>query len=1136
MERERGGVAVCVNCDTGVVLIWTRHFLVGLLSLAMGLAVIAVLAIGGLQLLMTRGPLPLPQLETYVARQINIRLSGETLSIGAISLGSGAGGMANRVILKEVTLRGADNKALLTVPEIRTDFSLMNLVRGTIAPSQVEIRGTRIKLIREMDGSIRLLRLTDAGEFVLEGDLLAQLDTILGREEFKRLQSIAFRDTRVNVQDRRSGRTWQVSDSLLTLTRESDEFALRAELDVGARTGEKTRIIATAKHRIGEKQADFRLQFANSVPEDIADMVRALDWLRMLDTRVSGSLTATVNQTGVVGALNGVLDLGQGQLRQTPSSVPVAFDQAKVYFSYDKTQDRLSFTQVTVDTTSGTLRSEGYATLQRGPEGFVQSMSGQFRFDNLQLHRPELFAAPLNLDAVSVDYRLSFAPLSIEVGAMTVHDGDGVYHISGKSVAETDYWVNRYDIEINSADRGRIMAFWPLKAIPKTRTWLVENIQNGRVNNFRGGLRSQGGKFTYAFNFEVDDAQVRFMKTMPELRNAHGFGYLTNKDLRIDIQKGHLIAPDNTRVDLVSGSFYIPDIQSRPAIGQIELVATGGVQAALHLLDVEKFKFLQKVGLSPDVATGDVRVSGDLQVALSKEAKPEDILFNAKVEVQNLQSDTLIKGHVLRGQGVVVQANEKGLEMNGPVTLDGVPMQAKWTLGFGPLASKGSRVEALVGLSDKNLKGLGIELPKGSISGETPAKVLVNIKKDETPTYTVQSNLVGARLKVPALQWNKSPKTAGNLILKGSFGRTPTVDLVSLSAPGMKATGNITFKQSGAMKALQLSELQAGRWLKSTAKIEMISKGNARITLTGGSADLRNFNIGAGTGSDGTGGSPVDIRLDRLTIITGLALTDFTAKLRPGKGISGTFSGKVNGGTRVTGKLLPHKYGTAFDIRAKDAGRVLASADFMKNVYGGDMWVVIKPRAKAGEYDGSLEVKRTRMTSTSAMAGLLNGISVVGILQQLEGEGIHFSTVNGHFLMRPNGVQLKDISAVGPSMGMTLDGWYNSTSKTVDFEGVTTPLYALNGLFERVFGKLSGRKKGEGLFSFTYRMKGSADNPKVTVNPLSILTPGVFREIFRRKVPIPTREGRGKKLAKGIVEDKAKANVGNKQSDAKDLR
>ena len=44
-------------------------------------------------------------------------------------------------------------------------------------------------------------------------------------------------------------------------------------------------------------------------------------------------------------------------------------------------------------------------------------------------------------------------------------------------------------------------------------------------------------------------------------------------------------------------------------------------------------------------------------------------------------------------------------------------------------------------------------------------------------------------------------------------------------------------------------------------------------------------------------------------------------------------------------------------------------------------------------------------------------------------------------------------------------------------------------------------RPGEGLFGFTYRLTGKADNPQVSVNPLSILTPGMFREIFRRPAP-----------------------------------
>jgi hypothetical protein len=61
--------------------------------------------------------------------------------------------------------------------------------------------------------------------------------------------------------------------------------------------------------------------------------------------------------------------------------------------------------------------------------------------------------------------------------------------------------------------------------------------------------------------------------------------------------------------------------------------------------------------------------------------------------------------------------------------------------------------------------------------------------------------------------------------------------------------------------------------------------------------------------------------------------------------------------------------------------------------------------------------------------------------------------------------------------------------------GVVSPIYLLNGI-----GSVLTRK-GEGLFGFAYRLKGTAADPDVSVNPLSILTPGMFRDLFRAPAP-----------------------------------
>ena len=66
--------------------------------------------------------------------------------------------------------------------------------------------------------------------------------------------------------------------------------------------------------------------------------------------------------------------------------------------------------------------------------------------------------------------------------------------------------------------------------------------------------------------------------------------------------------------------------------------------------------------------------------------------------------------------------------------------------------------------------------------------------------------------------------------------------------------------------------------------------------------------------------------------------------------------------------------------------------------------VVIVPRPGKGNYDGTLDIRNVRIKGNNALVSLLNAISVVGLLQQLDGSGIHMSTVDGQFALRDGAV------------------------------------------------------------------------------------------------------------------------------------
>jgi hypothetical protein len=82
----------------------------------------------------------------------------------------------------------------------------------------------------------------------------------------------------------------------------------------------------------------------------------------------------------------------------------------------------------------------------------------------------------------------------------------------------------------------------------------------------------------------------------------------------------------------------------------------------------------------------------------------------------------------------------------------------------------------------------------------------------------------------------------------------------------------------------------------------------------------------------------------------------------------------------------------------------------------------------------------------------------------------------------------------------------------LDLEGTIVPAYTINSILGEVplLGPLIVGRKGEGIFGFTYRISGGADNPDVAVNPLSALAPGFLRRLFEFDSKLPDKGEKSK--------------------------
>uniref|UniRef100_UPI003A8D4FD7 AsmA-like C-terminal region-containing protein n=1 Tax=Celeribacter sp. TaxID=1890673 RepID=UPI003A8D4FD7 len=224
------------------------------------------------------------------------------------------------------------------------------------------------------------------------------------------------------------------------------------------------------------------------------------------------------------------------------------------------------------------------------------------------------------------------------------------------------------------------------------------------------------------------------------------------------------------------------------------------------------------------------------------------------------------------------------------------------------------------------------------------------------------------------------------------------------------------------------------------------------------------------------------------------SLTGVSANLTQSGGLRGTFAGQLNGKAAVSGTLAPGRYGPTVTLTSRNAGRAVEAAGLLDKGAGGTLAMTLTSLPEDDSYAGAVTITNIRAQSAPELAELLSLISVVGLLDQLAGgQGILFTSTEARFTIKPGRVLIHSASAEGPSLGISLDGIFDTAASTMDLQGVISPVYFLNGIGQVV------AKKGEGLFGFTFNLTGASDAPKIAVNPLSILTPGALRGIFRKR-------------------------------------
>ncbi|QUS35533.1 AsmA-like C-terminal region-containing protein [Falsirhodobacter algicola] len=1057
-------------------------------------AVGLLVAAGPVTLAVTGQSVPLPRaVLDMVQRQIDFTLRragtvGAQVTVEGVSL-TLSPRFRPRVEIAGIGLADREGRPVLHLPEAALTFTRPGWRAPLPRPQAVTLRGAQIDMQRRADGSFDLALGITAGDTPIESyaQMIEEMRRALTVPLMADLRLVEIEGVAIRIRDQRAGHVWELTDGALTLRRE--DATLHADLSAGLAGTETGRIELTAQTDIDAGTTALSAEVSGIAASDIAAQAAPLAPLAVLDAQVAGQVHTRLDPSGDIAALEAQLDLGTGALRPRPDMRPIPFDAASLALSYDPAAQKVQLTHLNLQGPTLHLAAEGQAYLRDLEAGLPREVLAQLRLRDIALDPYGLFTEPVRFSSGMMDARLRLDPFTVDIGQVALVEGDRVLRGHGHVRADPDGWWLAFDPSLNAIRRDQLLALWPLALVPRTREWLDRNVLEGNLRNVRAAIRIAPGqepRVSLGYSFAEGDVQV--LRTLPPIEGGEGYASIHADRYAMTLRRGHVTPPEGGAVTADGSTLVVPDLRERPIRAEIDLRTDSSVTAALSLLDQPPFRFLSRAGKSADLGQGEATMRTHLSLPIIEEIEPEDVGFEVDGVIRDLVSDRLVPGKTLTAPRMVLHADPSALSVGGAGALGAVPFDARYRL---PLNGGDATVSGTATLSPAAAKEFRIDLPDGLLKGEAEGKIDITLPRGAPPEMVLTSDLVGLSGQLASIGWSKPAAEAGELRVQARLGDVPEVEALHLAGGGLDAAGNVVLTADGKLDAVNLSRVRLNGWLD--APVVLTGRGEAApaVAVTGGTVDLRRLNLPKGAGG-GSGDTPVTTRLDRLQVTDDLALTGLRGDFATAGGFHGQFTGQVNGGTAVTGQVGPSAHGTAVNLQSDDAGGVLKSAGFFEKASGGALDLRLAPRAADGEYDGSVEAGGVRITDLPAAVGAVNALSGVGAADQLANGGLLFDRVTAAFRLTPGAIEVTRGAATGTSLGVTAEGVFRLTDKRFFMQGVVSPVWYLNG---------AGSQNGEGLFGITYTLRGTADDPQIGVNPLSLLTPGPLRDALQGAAP-----------------------------------
>lgn len=680
------------------------------------------------------------------------------------------------------------------------------------------------------------------------------------------------------------------------------------------------------------------------------------------------------------------------------------------------------------------------------------------------------------------------------------------FNFSSKIDLDENYSFKKLnmDCNINNLPVESAKFLWPDHLIPDVRIWLLDHLNQGKINKGYLNIKElilndhkQAANDNFKAELLFEKVGLKSIDYLPEIKNIDGVAEFDNESIRIKIGSGQL---ENIKLSNALINIEYPQ-ENKISYLVLKSDMNGPVNSYNSLVPEELFK-LGKYKIDLKASGGNANGNFTLKLPLVDNLQIKDIDYESILKVSNANIFKPFPKYLLRTDNLKIKHADNNFELTSSGQVSNIP----YDINISSLDQQESKILSRFYFNNNNIKLIDPDLKYVElIHGNIPVTL-----EDEGSKIKISADLSGAQLNIDTINYRKSIGSKLNLFCVSEIKDNDLImEKISLIGEDVKIeNGSGIIDQDFILSKLDLKKIKIANNLFNLSLMNNLN--NQIIKIDGSKLDLSriDFSSLSNKNNEQAINKAIEVKLDKIIMKNNEEYYDALLKMECNYGKScQTFDFDTNLKDNhfikiVNSKISDHEQ--EINVYSDNASLLLRSLNIYNNIDGGKKFIAEIKRITVPlkdknnfetNYSGNIRIDNFVSSKNSALAMIILTLTSPQNIGDIGGKGnILMKDFQMDFVGSHGIISIKNGNANGNSLQLTLSGIVDTNKKTLDLKGNFIP--SVMGI-NKIISLLPVFGKGEAVIAATYHINGNFDDPKVSINPLSLLTPGFLRNIFQ---------------------------------------